>query len=600
MSVALVTIILLISLEVSSFKTLKRIHQATSIFQTSSSSDSKKPHLIDNEYDVVVIGAGIGGLSAAAILSSVYKLRVVVFEKHNHPGGCAHSFQIKAPASPKLDVKSRATYTFDSGPTIILGCRNKPYNPLRQVFNFVGAGNEIDWIPWNSWGMCTEDGNWKFELGDQLKFEAILRRFSKDHNGNEDLAIQEFRQLREACVPLTLGAANIPTKALRGDKYKLLTLLPHLEALKKVIPYADVLDGSFKPFMDAHVKDPWLKSWLNALAFSLSGLEASQTGAAAMAYTLYDLHRDGASMDYPRGGIGKIADTLVSVIEQSGGRVCLSQPVQSISVNDNMRLLKQPKAEGVFLSSGQHVRAKRAVICNTDIWTLPRLLASHQSKLDSQQRQFFFQESSNKSYTKSFMHLHLGLDATGLDLSRMQAHFTVMDKGLHTADPCADRNMIAVSNPSVLDSSLVDSPNKMIVHAYSAGNEDYNEWAKFSNDRKSKDYREKKSRESEFLYTAVSRALDLPVGEIKERVEVALEGSPLTHERFLQRYKGTYGAAWGSMLKGPTTPLRGLYLAGDSVFPGIGVPAVALSGASAANSIVNVVRHIQEVLRSDN
>ena len=198
------------------------------------------------------------------------------------------------------------------------------------------------------------------------------------------------------------------------------------------------------------------------------------------------------------------------------------------------------------------------------------------------------------------MHLHLGLDATGIDLSRMQAHFTVMDKGLHIADPCADRNMIAVSNPSVLDSSLVDSPDKMIVHAYSAGNEDYDEWAKFGNDRKSKEYLDKKSKDSEFLYTAVSRALDLPIEEeIKERAEVALEGSPLTHERFLQRYKGTYGAAWGSMLKGPMIQLKGLYLAGDSVFPGIGVPAVALSGASAANSIVNVVRHIQEVLSSD-
>jgi phytoene dehydrogenase-like protein len=52
------------------------------------------------------------------------------------------------------------------------------------------------------------------------------------------------------------------------------------------------------------------------------------------------------------------------------------------------------------------------------------------------------------------------------------------------------------------------------------------------------------------------------------------------------------------MLKGPVTPLRGLYLAGDSIFPGIGIPAVALSGANAANSVVSVVRHIREVLRS--
>lgn len=34
------------------------------------------------------------------------------------------------------------------------------------------------------------------------------------------------------------------------------------------------------------------------------------------------------------------------------------------------------------------------------------------------------------------------------------------------ADPCGDRNMVAVSNPSVLDSSLVNQPNKLMLHAY--------------------------------------------------------------------------------------------------------------------------------------
>jgi hypothetical protein len=35
-----------------------------------------------------------------------------------------------------------------------------------------------------------------------------------------------------------------------------------------------------------------------------------------------------------------------------------------------------------------------------------------------------------------------------------------------------------------------------------------------------------------------------------------------------------------------------------SIFPGIGVPAVALSGSSAANSVVNVGRHIWELIKS--
>ncbi len=48
---------------------------------------------------------------------------------------------------------------------------------------------------------------------------------------------------------------------------------------------------------------------------------------------------------------------------------------------------------------------------------------------------------------------------------------------------------------------------------------------------------------------------------------------------------------------GPVLPIKGLYIAGDSVFPGIGVPAVALSGANAANSIVSIARHMLEVLK---
>lgn len=45
---------------------------------------------IDN-YDVVVIGAGNGGLSAAAYMAQHGK-RVLVLEQHNAPGGCATSF----------------------------------------------------------------------------------------------------------------------------------------------------------------------------------------------------------------------------------------------------------------------------------------------------------------------------------------------------------------------------------------------------------------------------------------------------------------------------------------------------------------------------
>jgi len=72
-----------------------------------------------------------------------------------------------------------------------------------------------------------------------------------------------------------------------------------------------------------------------------------------------------------------------------------------------------------------------------------------------------------------------------------------------------------------------------------------------------------------------------------------LIGSPLTHERFLRRPSGTYGSATEDYLKDGSTPISNLVLCGDGIFPGIGVPAVALSGASAANSMVSPLKQWQ-------
>ena len=66
-------------------------------------------------------------------------------------------------------------------------------------------------------------------------------------------------------------------------------------------------------------------------------------------------------------------------------------------------------------------------------------------------------------------------------------------------------------------------------------------------------------------------------------------GTPPTHERFQRRHRWTYGAAYradeGRVFPGPATPLPGLFCCGDSTMPGIGVPAVAMSGMIAAGAV---------------
>ena len=125
------------------------------------------------EYDVVVIGSGIGGLSAAAAAAST-GLSVVVLESHDTAGGAAHEWNIKG-------------YHFESGPSLYAGTTLLLYcslltahcslptahcsglspavspNPLKHVFQIIGE--EPEWITYDRWGTYLPDGDFAAAVG---------------------------------------------------------------------------------------------------------------------------------------------------------------------------------------------------------------------------------------------------------------------------------------------------------------------------------------------------------------------------------------------------------------------------------------------------
>jgi phytoene dehydrogenase-like protein len=99
---------------------------------------------IDDEYDVVIIGAGVGGLSCAALCSK-YGLNTLCLEAHDTAGGAAHSFSRYSSAS------KTTPFRFDSGPSLMTGLSSKGTNPLRQVLDAIGTADAIDWRTYDGW-----------------------------------------------------------------------------------------------------------------------------------------------------------------------------------------------------------------------------------------------------------------------------------------------------------------------------------------------------------------------------------------------------------------------------------------------------------------
>ena len=523
---------------------------------------STSQNIQDEEVDIAIIGSGIGGLTAGAILNTLYNKTVTVLESHYLPGGCAHAFQ-------RYDKDTKTEYTFDSGPTILLGCTSEQYpNPLQQVLNAIGQ--DVDWIQYYGWGMMelspqsppNNKLEWRLELGADGTFEnGALSKYAI----NSTQALLEFNELSQITRPLLAGL-SIPALAMRSDNWNILPLLfKYTKSFFNIISQGELVLGTFAPYMDGpiyKVTDPWLRDYLDALAFSLSGLSANRTAAAAMAFVLFDCHeRKDAVLDYPKGGLGSVIDALVRGVEvgENGSSLRLKSHVDRIDFEGGV-------ATGVTLRNGKKVRVRDGVICNAPIWSLEGLLGNDTDiknlmgytsssssssqpnvswetnktdsttflKMDYQQNnneKTFLETLNQAEMTGSFLHLHIVLNISNFDTSKLEPHYTVMSRSLSGEGdgPCGPLNMIALSNPCIIDPTLSPKEDCIILHAYGAANEPYELWEGM--DRFSEEYKALKKERAKVLYEAVESI----VPDYRERIVYEIIGSPLTHERYLRR-----------------------------------------------------------------
>jgi phytoene dehydrogenase-like protein len=334
-----------------------------------------------------------------------------------------------------------------------------------KILEIVGEGDSVKYSQYDGWIMHIPEGTFKFTVG-KGKFEPVIEKF-----GGEN-AIQEWNSLIEGLKSVTKLSGAIPPLALRSDISALITMAPHIPKLlagtlfivffnttsdyscRVALPAVSQVEGSFKDISKHYIKDKFLENWFEFLSFALSGLPADGTIAAAVAYTMRDLHQDRAALDYPIGGSIAVINALIRAIEKRNGKLILNSHVDEILVENN-------KAYGVKLrKNGKIIRARRAVISNASIWDTTKLLTKGTLSVDEEQLKM------NTPRTGSFVHLHIGIDAMGLP-DDLESHYSVINSWDQIDAP---QNHVIISIPSVLDPSLAP-PNCHVIHAYAAANE---------------------------------------------------------------------------------------------------------------------------------
>jgi len=531
------------------------------------------------EYDVIVIGSGMGGLTCGA-LSAKYGSKVLVLESHIKVGGSAHTFS---------RMHDGGKYSFEVGPSIFEGLDKPSLNPLRMVFDILEETMPVE--TYKGLGFWTPEGYWRFPIGTKQGFEDLLMEQCGEDGPK---AIREWNALRERLRTLGGSTQAVALLNLRQDAGFLSTTagaLPFVATHPDVFADLPLTFDDLSKTVDEIVTVPFVRNFIDLMCI-FCGFPAKGAMTAHILYILERFFEEDAAFSVPIGGTSQLGETIQRGLEKFGGKLQLNAHVDEILVEDG-------RAVGVRLKNGNVVKARKAVVSNATPFDTVKMMPQ--------------QEDEPKGLTKwredlgtlprhgAISHLFLGVDAEGLDLSHIKdpAHLVVQDWDRSMQD---SQNLCSFFIPSLLDKSVCPE-GKHCIHVYSSGGEPYEPWEKLSPG--SEEYEAYKKERVEVLFKAVERCIP----DIRDRLEFSIIGSPLAHEAFLRRDRGTYGMAWAAGSSAPQagllgkvlpfpfpnlkTPVDGLLRCGDSCFPGIGTPSAAASGAIAANTMTHVDNHLQ-------
>jgi all-trans-retinol 13,14-reductase len=494
-----------------------------------------------DQWDAIIIGGGLGGLSCAAAFAR-QGFRPLVLEQHIVPGGYATTF--KRPGGFEFDVSLHSTTP---------GERNGIHN-LIPGFPEI---KDIEFVPHKVlYRAIFPDYDIRVPPRDVAGYIKILTGYFPD----EAEGIQSLFQAMQGLVN------DLNNYSRAGGKVD-------MSAFPKEYPYLfKSVSSTWGQFQDGYIKNPKLKAIVSSL-WGYFGLPPSRLASIYYGMPLIGYLAQGGY--YPIGRSQKISTALARFIEEHGGKVLLKTRVDSILVKDHA-------AYGVKTADGKEYQGK-VVVANANAYDV------------------FHKMIDDKEYLKDYL---AKLDGYSVSLSSLQV-FLGLKKDLIKEVGLTDSEIFYepgydddAGYKAALEGdvesggfglTLYDNlykgyspPGKNTVNIIAL--QGYAPWEKFEADYfagKKDAYRAEKERIADILIKKVEDRL-LP--GLSKAIEVKEIGTPLTNVRYTSNYRGAiYG--WDQTLDNSMprrlphkTPVKNLYLAGAWTQPGHGYTAVIPSG----------------------
>lgn len=490
------------------------------------------------EYDVVIIGGGLSGLTAASLLAK-RKLRVAVVEKSYNPGGSCGVFK-------------RGDVTFDQGSAMLYGFGETGFNSHRFVFN--ALEEEIDVIQHDLLYCVNYDGH-------RIKFYLDVDKFVEELSEvfpNEKDGIKRFYKDMGKLYHDVMVENPTYTTADETD------LHAALESIKKhpisYLKFLGMLNRSAKKLLERYFKNPEIFNFFDKMTSTYCYSTVEEAPAILASVMFIDNHVGGSY--YPAGSTLFLPGKLEKVIEENGGDMFLDSEAVSI-------LFENEKPVGVLLKDGTTIKGKDIVYSGT-VWNL------YENLIDSK-----YTSKKTRTWAKNQEPTYPSV-----------VLYSVVDKEV-IPEGTAPIEML-VGSPDRLDEKEVTAyifsiDDRTIcpedVHVVMAIGPSFANW----DFDQVLDYRERKKQEEKRLIAVLEDRFP----GFSKAVRYAELATPKTLERYNMKHGGAVAGPkqmiGQHMFKRMKTRSQwdNLFCCGESTVMGTGTPTVTVSGISAANAILS-------------